>query len=201
MRSAATGIDRVAIVDWDVHHGNGTQDDLLGRPSVLFVSCTRTPSTRRHAAPSATAARRGGGGDGQRPAPGRHRRRRLRLAFERVVEPAPRAFGPDLLLVSAGQDPAASDPLGRMSVTTEGFRDLTERAMALAGELCDGRLVVVLEGGYSLEQLPFCNLAIAERLAGLEPSFSEDPLELDIPRRPARSERDAIERAAAFHAR
>ena len=69
-----------------------------------------------------------------------------------------------------------------MSVTTEGFRDLTGRAMALADELCGGRLVVVLEGGYSLEQLPFCNLAIAERLAGLEPSFSEDPLELDIPR-------------------
>ena len=65
-------------------------------------------------------------------------------AFERIVAPALAGFGPDLIFVSAGQDPAASDPLGRMCVTTEGFRDLTARAMALAGESCEGRLVVGL---------------------------------------------------------
>ena len=73
-----------------------------------------------------------------------------------------------------------------MSVTTEGFRELTGRALALAAELCGGRLVVALEGGYSLEQLPFCNLAIAEALAGLEPAFAADPLELDVPAGPPR---------------
>jgi acetoin utilization deacetylase AcuC-like enzyme len=122
-------------------------------------------------------------------------------AFAEVVEPAVRAFAPDLLFVSAGQDPAASDPLGRMSVTTEGFRGLAGRAMALADELCDGRLVVALEGGYSLEQLPFCNLAIAERLAGLEPTFSADPLELDIPRGLRGFEREAVAAAADAQAR
>ena len=91
------------------------------------------------------------------------------------------AFEPELLLVSAGQDAAASDPLGRMSVTTEGFRAMTDRVVGLAEELCEGRLVVALEGGYSLAHLPFCNLAIAESLAGLEPAFADDPLELDVP--------------------
>ena len=87
-----------------------------------------------------------------------------------------------------------------MSVTTEGFRELTGRAMALADELCHGRLVVALEGGYSLEQLPFCNLAIAEGLAGLEPTFSADPLELDIPRGLRDFERAAVAAAAAAQA-
>ena len=104
-----------------------------------------------------------------------------------------REFAPDLLIVSAGQDPAASDPLGRMSVTSEGFRGLTRRALDLAAEVCEGRLMVALEGGYSLEELPFCNLAIAEELAGLEPSFAEDPLELDVPRGLRDFEREAVE--------
>ena len=89
------------------------------------------------------------------------------LAFERVVEPAIRAFAPDLLLVGAGQDAAASDPLGRMAVTVPGFREWTERAVALAEECCGGRLVAYLEGGYSLRHLPAANLAILEALAGL----------------------------------
>ena len=115
------------------------------------------------------------------------------FAFDRIVAPAVRDFAPDLLIVSAGQDPAASDPLGRMSVTSEGFRGLTRRALDLAAEVCEGRLMVVLEGGYSLEELPFCNLAIAEELAGLEPSFAEDPLELDVPRGLRGFEREAVE--------
>jgi acetoin utilization deacetylase AcuC-like enzyme len=84
-----------------------------------------------------------------------------------------------------------------MSVTAEGFRELTGRALALAGELCGGRLVVALEGGYSLEQLPFCNLAIAERLAGLDPAFGVDPLELDVPRGLRDFEREAVDAIAA----
>jgi acetoin utilization deacetylase AcuC-like enzyme len=193
------GIDRVAIVDWDVHHGNGTETIFWSDPSVLYVSLHQDdlyPPGR-----GAAGDRGAGAGEGATvnvPLPAGTGDAGYGYAFERIVEPALRAFGPDLLLVSAGQDPAASDPLGRMSVTTEGFRDLTGRAMALAGELCGGRLVVALEGGYSLEQLPFCNLAIAERLAGLEPSFSEDPLELDIPRALRDHERDAIEAMAAL---
>ncbi len=192
------GIERVAIVDWDVHHGNGTETIFWSDPSVLFVSLHQDdlyPPGR-----GAAGDRGAGAGEGTTvnvPLPAGTGDAGYAYAFERVVEPAVRAFAPDLILLSAGQDPAASDPLGRMSVTTEGFRDLTGRAMALADELCGGRLVVALEGGYSLEQLPFCNLAIAERLAGLEPTFAEDPLELDIPRGLRDFERDAVDAVAA----
>ncbi len=191
------GIGRVAIVDWDVHHGNGTETIFWSDPSVLFVSLHQDdlyPLGRGRA-----SDRGGGAGEGTTvnvPLPAGCGDEGYRYAFERVVEPALRAFGPDLLLVSAGADPAASDPLGRMSVTAEGFRALTGRALALADELCGGRLAVVLEGGYSLEQLPFCNLAIAERLAGLEPAFAADPLELDVPRGLRDFEREAVDVAA-----
>ncbi|HET6830749.1 MAG TPA: class II histone deacetylase [Solirubrobacterales bacterium] len=192
------GVERVAIVDWDVHHGNGTETIFWSDPSVLFVSLHQDdlyPVGRGRA-----ADRGGGAGEGATvnvPLPAGTGDEGYAYAFERMVEPAVRAFGPDLLLVSAGQDPAASDPLGRMSVTAEGFRELSGRAMALADEVCEGRLAVALEGGYSLEQLPFCNLAIAERLAGLEPAFATDPLELDVPRGLRDFERDAIDAIAA----
>ncbi len=192
------GVDRVAIVDWDVHHGNGTETIFWSDPSVLFVSLHQDDLYP----PDRGAASDRGEGTGQGatvnvPLPAGTGDAGYAYAFERVVEPALRAFAPDLILLSAGQDPAASDPLGRMSVTTEGFRDLTGRAMALAEELCGGGLVVVLEGGYSLEQLPFCNLAIAERLAGLDPAFDEDPLELDIPRSLRDFEREAVDAVVA----
>jgi acetoin utilization deacetylase AcuC-like enzyme len=102
-------------------------------------------------------------------------------AFERVVEPMIRAFGPDLILVGAGQDASASDPLGRMAITTTGYRALTDRVLALADELCDGRLVANLEGGYSLFHLPLANLAILEGLLGVAPTFDVDPIGCDVP--------------------
>jgi acetoin utilization deacetylase AcuC-like enzyme len=192
------GVERVAIVDWDVHHGNGTETIFWSDPSVLFVSLHQDdlyPVGRGGA-----GDRGAGAGEGTTvnvPLPAGTGDEGYAYAFERVVAPAVRAFDPDLLLLSAGQDPAASDPLGRMSVTAEGFRELTGRALALADELCGGRLVVALEGGYSLEQLPFCNLAIAERLSGLDPAFTVDPLELDVPRGLRDFEREAVDAIAA----
>ena len=196
------GAERVAIVDWDVHHGNGTETIFWSDPSVLFVSLHQDdlyPVGRGRIDDRGAGA--GQGSTVNVPLPAGTGDAGYAHAFAEVVGPAVRAFAPDLLFVSAGQDPAASDPLGRMSVTTDGFRELTGRAMALAEELCDGRLVVALEGGYSLEQLPFCNLAIAERLAGLEPTFSADPLELDIPRGLRGFEREAVAAAADAQAR
>jgi len=195
------GAERVAIVDWDVHHGNGTVTIFWWDPSVLFVSLHQDdlyPAGR-----GAVDDRGAGAGEGTTvnvPLPPGTGDEGYAYAFECVVEPAVRAFAPDLLLVSAGQDPAASDPLGRMSVTTEGFRGLTERAVALAAELCGGRLVVVLEGGYSLEHVAFANLAIAEALAGLAPTFPEDPIELDVPRGVRDFERAAVDAIAAARA-
>ncbi len=192
------GVERVAIVDWDVHHGNGTETVFWSDPSVLFVSLHQDdlyPVGRGRVSDRGAGA--GEGATVNLPLPAGSGDEGYGYAFERVVEPALREFAPDLVLISAGQDPAASDPLGRMSVTAEGFRALTGRALTLAEELCGGRLAVVLEGGYSLEQLPFCNLAIAERLAGLEPTFAADPLELDAPRGLRDFEREAVDAIAA----
>lgn len=194
----ARGAERVAIVDWDVHHGNGTETIFWEDPTVHFTSFHQDdlyPVGRGRA-----EDRGAGAGEGSTlniPLPPGTGDEGYLHAFERLVEPALGEFEPDLLIISAGQDPAASDPLGRMCVTTEGFRALTRRALALADELCDGRLVVVLEGGYSLEHVAFSNLAIAEELAGLEPTFPADPLELDIPRGLRDFEREAVDALAS----
>jgi acetoin utilization deacetylase AcuC-like enzyme len=196
------GLGRLAIVDWDVHHGNGTQAHFYDDPSVLFISLHQDGL---YPAGSGTLEQSGGpsaeGATVNVPLPAGSGDHSYAYALERIVEPILEAFGPDFLLVSAGQDPAASDPLGRMSVTTEGFRDLAKRAESAAARLCDGRLVVLLEGGYSLEHAPFCNLAIVEALAGLPPSFVTDPIELDVPDRLRAIDRDAVEAAAETYAR
>jgi len=191
------GIERIAIVDWDVHHGNGTETIFWEDPTVLFVSLHQDdlyPVGRGGAGDR-------GAGDGlgatiNVPLPPGTGDEGYAYAFERIVEPALRSFGPDLIIVSAGQDPAATDPLGRMCVTSGGFGALTLRALALAAELCEGRLVVAQEGGYSVEHNALGVLAIAEALAGLEPSLAADPLELDIPRGLRDFERAAVDAIA-----
>jgi len=191
------GLERVAIVDWDVHHGNGTQDLFYDDGSVLFVSLHQDGL---YPVDSGTLGERGSGaGEGATvnvPLPAGTGDDGYRLAFARVVEPVLRRFGPQFVLVSAGQDAAASDPLGRMSVTTEGFRALAESARALADELCGGRLVAVHEGGYSVDHVPLCNLAILEALTGLPPTWERDPMELDVPTTVGDGARDAIDAAA-----
>jgi acetoin utilization deacetylase AcuC-like enzyme len=191
------GIGRVAIVDWDVHHGNGTQDVFYDDGSVLFVSLHQDGL---YPADRGTLGERGSGaGEGATvnvPLPAGTGDDGYRLAFARVVEPVLRRFEPEFLLLSAGQDAAASDPLGRMSVTTEGFRALAASACALAGELCAGRLVAFQEGGYSVDHMPLCTLAILEAIAGLPPSWERDPMELDVPTSASGGAREAVEAAA-----
>jgi acetoin utilization deacetylase AcuC-like enzyme len=173
------GLERVAIVDWDVHHGNGTEAIFLDDPSVLTISLHQDGLYPAHTGGLDT---RGTGGTNVNvPLPAGTGDDGYAHAFDRVVAPAVRAFRPDLLLIAAGQDASATDPLGRMSVTVPGFRALADRAVALAGEVCAGRLVATLEGGYSLLHLPFANLAILEGLAGLPPTFAHDPVGVDVP--------------------
>jgi len=176
------GLERVAIVDWDVHHGNGTQEIFYEDPSVLFVSLHQDDLYPKGLG---TVEQRGAGdGEGATvnvPLPAGTGDDGYRYAFERGVAPALERFRPDFILVSAGQDPAATDPHGRMSVTTEGLRSLAGETRRLAEALCGGRLVAFLEGGYSLDHLPLCTLAVVETLAGLEPSWTRDPIEIDVP--------------------
>ena len=138
------GLARVAVLDWDVHHGNGTQATFWDDPSVLFVFLHQWPFYPGSGGPgegNATTINvplRAGSGDEE-----------YLDAMERVVEPAIAAFAPDLLLVSAGVDAATGDLIGGMNVTEDGFRELARRARRVSD-----RMALVLEGGYNLDTLP-----------------------------------------------
>ena len=138
------GVGRVAIVDWDVHHGNGTQAIFDGDPSVLFVSLHQWPWY-----PGTGAEGEGGPTTVNVPLSAGCGDAEYLDAFARVVEPAVAGFEPELVLVSAGFDAAAGDPLGAMLLTENGFRAMGAR---VAG-LCD-RVALVLEGGYVPSRLP-----------------------------------------------
>jgi acetoin utilization deacetylase AcuC-like enzyme len=141
---AELGIERVAIVDWDVHHGNGTQDIFWEDGSVFFASLHQWPFYP------------GTGGPGEAnettlnvPLPAGSDDDDYLLAFDELVAPAVLAFEPELVLVSAGFDAHVADPLAGMRVTAEGFRQLARRSAALAP-----RVAAVLEGGYDVRTLP-----------------------------------------------
>jgi acetoin utilization deacetylase AcuC-like enzyme len=144
--------DRVAILDWDVHHGNGTQDIFWSDPSVLFISLHQWPFWPGSGGPgegnesTINVPLEAGSGDDE-----------YIGAFDQTVEPAIRAFEPDLLLVSAGFDAGAGDLIGGMRMTEEGFAEMARRAKSLSD-----RVALVLEGGYTLETLPRFVRAVAE---------------------------------------
>ncbi len=196
------GIGRVAILDWDVHHGNGTEEIFYADGSVLTVSLHQDGL---YPADSGTLDARGTGeGAGRNvnvPLPPFTGDDGYLMAWERVVEPVVRDFAPDLILVGAGQDASATDPLGKMGVTLPGYRALTDRVVALAEELCGGRLVAFLEGGYSLQHTPLANLAILEGLMGRPASFAHDWVGADVPAGVSDAARAAIEAAEAAHLR
>jgi acetoin utilization deacetylase AcuC-like enzyme len=141
---AELGLERVAIVDWDVHHGNGTEAIFWDDPSVFVVSLHQWPFYPGTGGPddqgetTLNVPLSAGSGDEE-----------YMDAFDRLVEPAVRAFAPDLVLVSAGFDAHEDDPLANMRVTEDGFRELSRRSAALAP-----RFAAVLEGGYNLSSLP-----------------------------------------------
>jgi acetoin utilization deacetylase AcuC-like enzyme len=141
---AELGLERVAIVDFDVHHGNGTEAIFLGDDTVLFCSLHQWPFYPGTGGP--------GSGDGTTlnvPLPGGAADSEFLAAFEQLVEPAVREFDPELLLVSAGFDAHVEDPLGGLALSDACFLELGERCAALAP-----RLAAVLEGGYNLATLP-----------------------------------------------
>jgi acetoin utilization deacetylase AcuC-like enzyme len=138
------GIERIAIVDWDVHHGNGTEALVRGDDSILFVSLHEWPFYPGTGGPGTNDETIlniplvAGSGDAT-----------YAEAFRTLVEPAVRSFDPGLLIVSAGFDAHVDDPLADMAVTADGFRDLAARCTQLAPQVA-----AALEGGYNLETLP-----------------------------------------------
>jgi acetoin utilization deacetylase AcuC-like enzyme len=147
------GLKRVLIVDWDVHHGNGTQHAFEDDPSVLFFSTHQFPF---YPGTGRTAERGTGAGLGYTvnvPLAAGCGDREYQEAFETVLYPAAQAFEPHLILVSAGFDAHRDDPLASMNVTDDGYARMTTIVRDLAERFCEGRLVSLLEGGYNLEAL------------------------------------------------
>jgi acetoin utilization deacetylase AcuC-like enzyme len=174
----ARGVQRIATVDWDVHHGNGTQKAFYRDPNVLTISMHQD---RWYPAESGSLAENGeGAGEGYNiniPLPPGSGHGAYLAAFERVVLPALRAFRPELILVPSGFDGSMYDPLGRMMAYSETYRLMTRLLMEAADQLCGGRLVLSHEGGYAPTYVPFCGLAVMEELSGVKTPVNDPLLE------------------------
>ena len=147
------GLSRVAIVDWDVHHGNGTQDIFYDDGSVFFFSTHQSPWYPGTGARDETGEGAGKGATMNCPFPAGSGRTQILGAFREQLLPAMQKFKPELVIVSAGFDSRVGDPLGGFLLTDEDFADLTRLLMDMAEEHAGGRLLSVLEGGYSLSGL------------------------------------------------
>lgn len=171
------GLERVLIVDWDVHHGNGTQASFYGDPRVLFFSMhmaghfpgtgmTREVGTGEGAGYTVNVPLQPGAGDGA-----------VRLAFESLLDPLARAFRPQLVLVSAGYDPQKGDPLGGLCFSGDAFQWMTASLFDLAGELGAAGPLCFLEGGYVPEMLASSIVATLKGLSGESLPFEQQPTE------------------------
>jgi acetoin utilization deacetylase AcuC-like enzyme len=156
------GCGRVAIVDYDVHHGNGTQWIFYEDPTVLFVSSHQYPFYPGTGAASEIGRGAGSGFTLNVPLAAGATDAEIEKKYADQVMPALRHFKPDLLMISAGFDAHELDPLGQLRMTTEGFRRLTLALYAEADALCDGRVVVLTEGGYDLGAVSQCLTALVE---------------------------------------
>jgi len=158
------GVERVLIADWDVHHGNGTQDTFYNDGSVFFMSSHQWPMY-----PGTGRTEETGIGDGigltmNRPFPAEAGNKEIIGAFKNDLLPAAKDFKPDLTLISAGFDSREDDPLGGFEITDDGFRELTKIMLEIANIDGDGRLVSILEGGYNLEGLSLAVCAHVDEL-------------------------------------
>ncbi len=153
------GIGKVLIVDWDVHHGNGTQDAFYSDPTVLFFSTHQHPWYPGTGMADETGRGKGKGFTINCPMPAGTGDKEIIAAFEDKLVPAAMRFKPEFVLVSAGFDSRHDDPLGRFRVTDEGFMRLTEIVADIALQHAEGRMVSVLEGGYNLRGMPMAVVA------------------------------------------
>lgn len=148
------GVERVLIVDWDVHHGNGTQDIFYSDPSVFFLSTHQSPWYPGTGAVDETGEDRGRGTTLNRPLPAGSGREVILPVYGRTLRDEMRNYRPDFVLISAGFDSRSGDPLGQFQLADPDFVELTSILLEVADVHCGGRLVSVLEGGYSLIGLP-----------------------------------------------
>ena len=169
------GIERIAIVDWDVHHGNGTQHVFEGDRDVLFASLHQFPFYPGTGALDERGHDRGLGSTVNLPLPAGCGDAEYGLMFDTLLAPLLLAFKPEFILVSAGFDAHERDPLGGMRVTTRGFGLFARRLCAVADETCGGRIALALEGGYDLEALADSVAEVVRVLAEPSPGGGDFP--------------------------
>ncbi len=177
-------MERVAIIDWDLHHGNGTQNAFYEDPRVLFISTHQYPHY-----PGTGGIREVGHGTGEGftvnvPLTSGAGDMEYIAVFRMLVEPLLDAFMPELVLVSAGFDAHEKDPLGGMNLTEDGYEQLTRIIMRKASELCNGRVILALEGGYNISALRNSVERILLSLSKYDPEVPEAPFDLDMDRIP-----------------
>lgn len=200
---ATMGVERVVVVDWDVHHGNGTQAIYYSDPNVLCISIHQD---NLYPIDSGliddTGDKSAAGSVINIPLPAGSGNGAYVETLDKVVLPAIRKFNPDVIVVASGFDASATDPLGRMLVTASGYRQLTEMVLAVADEVCEGRVMMTHEGGYSPTYVPYCGLAVLEAMSGVKTGI-DDPFGPGFERLPdqALSEVQAsrIAQAAQIH--
>lgn len=177
------GAERVLVMDWDVHHGNGTQDAFFEDPAVLFVSTHQFPFYPGSGAVNEVGAGAGEGYTLNVPLPAGCGDAEYRRVFQEIVVPAAEAFAPEWILVSAGFDPHRRDPLGGMGVTEQGFGAMAERLLELADRFSGSRIAFLLEGGYDLaalrDSVRAVLTAMQERAAPASEPLQQSPSALD----------------------
>ncbi len=173
------GIERIMIVDWDLHHGNGTQSSFYDTEKVLYISTHQYPFYPGTGSINEVGHGKGEGYSLNFPLSGGQGDKEYAAIFNEVIKPIGREYKPQLILVSCGFDIYHGDPLGAMQVTPKGFAYMTKVIAELADELCDGRLMVTLEGGYNLSGQRDGAFAVLSELYG-EALDTGYPVNLDL---------------------
>lgn len=171
---AKFGLEHILIIDFDVHHGNGTQDAFYDNPQVLYISTHQYPHYPGTGSIEETGSGTARGTTVNIPLPSRCGNTEYQQVFEQIIVPVAKRFRPQLILVSAGYDPHWADDLALMQVSVTGFAQVVKIIKGLADELCSGRLVFSLEGGYNLTALATSVKATFDVLLGN--TNIEDPL-------------------------
>ncbi|MBV8774835.1 MAG: histone deacetylase [Deltaproteobacteria bacterium] len=158
------GIRRVLILDWDVHHGNGTQDIFYELPEVLYISTHQYPFYPGTGWLDEIGSGSGAGFTVNAPMPATFGDDEYLEVFDRLLLPIAHQFKPEFVLISAGFDGHFRDPLGGMRITEKGFLAMTRRVQRLADECCEGKMVAALEGGYDLRALADCGRSVIDEM-------------------------------------
>ena len=184
---AKLGLGKVVVIDWDVHHGNGTQHIYYNRDDVFTISIHQDKCFPANY--SGDEDRGEGDGLGYNiniPLYAGCGHEAYLYAFEKIVIPAIRQFQPEMIIVASGYDANAFDPLARLMLHSDSFRAITKMTKEVAEEVCQGKLVLVHEGGYAESYVPFCGLAVMEEISEIQTNV-EDPakdfIELQQPNR------------------